>query len=255
MLMPRAIPCLLLLNRGLVKTRRFRNPTYLGDPINIVKIFNDKEVDEIVLLDITATVEGRPPQFDLVHEIAQEAFMPVAYGGGIRTIEDVRRLLNLGVEKVVINTSAVERPEFIQDVSRYAGNQSVVVSIDVKRRWWRGMELVTRSGRRRTGIEPAVFARTAEGLGAGELLLTSVDRDGTMDGYDLELIRSVTATVTIPVVAAGGARDVTDLRAAVIDAGAAAAGAGAMFVFKGPHRAVLISYPAADELRRAFVAS
>jgi cyclase len=252
MFRPRVIPCLLLRNLGLVKTIKFKNPTYLGDPINIVKIFNDKEVDELVFLDITATVESKRPPFGLLEKITSEAFMPLGYGGGIRSLEDVKTILGLGIEKIVINSYAVENPEFIRQAADFAGSSSVVVSMDVKKSLWGKYELFTHSGKKNTGLDPIKFAVEVAKLGAGELFLNSIDRDGTMQGYDLDLIVRVTSVVNIPVIACGGANSVQDLAAAVKQGGASAAGAGSMFVFQGPHRAVLISYPTSQELKTVF---
>jgi len=247
---PRVIPCLLLKNEGLVKTVKFKDPRYLGDPINIVRIFNDKEVDELIFLDITATVENRPPNFEILGKITSECFMPLGYGGGIRTLEDVRKLLAIGVEKIVLNTSAVENPSLIRAAADYAGSQAVVISIDVKKTMFGKYEVYTRGGRKATGLDPVKFAVEMEKQGAGELFLNSIDRDGTMQGYDLELVRRVADSVTVPVVACGGAGNIQHL-AEAIQAGASAAAAGSMFVFQGPLRGVLISYPAQQELKRA----
>jgi cyclase len=248
MLRTRVIPCLLLKNQGLVKTVNFKEPKYLGDPINIVKIFNDKEVDELVFLDITATVERRNPPLDLLKKITTECFMPLGYGGGIRHIEDVKTILNLGVEKLCVNSYAVENPSFVKAAAELAGSQAIVVSIDVKKNRAGKYEVFTHSGKKATGLNPVQHAVEMEKQGAGEVLLNSIDRDGTMQGYDLELIKQVSDAVGIPVVACGGARTVDDL-AAAIAAGASAAAAGSMFVFQGPLRAVLISYPTREELR------
>ena len=250
MIRPRVIPCLLLKNEGLVKTVKFKDPKYLGDPINIVRIFNDKEVDELIFLDIIATVENRPPNFEILGKITSECFMPLGYGGGIRTLEDVRKLLAIGVEKIVLNTSAVENPSLIRAVADYAGSQAVVISIDVKKTMFGKYEVYTRSGRKATGLDPVKFAVEMEKQGAGELFLNSIDRDGTMQGYDLELVRRVADSVTVPVVACGGAGNIQHL-AEAIQAGASAAAAGSMFVFQGLLRGVLISYPAQQELKRA----
>ena len=249
MIRTRVIPCLLLRNLGLVKTVRFRDPKYLGDPINIVKIFNDKEVDELVFLDITATAENKRPPFGLLEKIASECFMPLGYGGGVRSLEDMRTLFSIGIEKVSVNSYAVENPTFIRAAADLFGIQSTVVSIDVKKNRWGKYEVFTHSGQRATGLDPAKFAADMERQGAGELLLNSIDRDGTMQGYDLDLIKHVTGAVNVPVVACGGAGNVQDLAAAVKQGGASAAAAGSMFVFQGPHRAVLISYPSSKELQ------
>jgi len=252
MFRPRVIPCLLLKNQGLVKTRKFKDPKYLGDPINIVRIFNDKEVDEIVFLDITATIEGKEPPYALLEDIVSEAFMPFGYGGGIRRLDQIKRILGLGVEKVVINTHAVDDPAFISEAAQMVGAQSIVASIDVKKTFWGKHEVYIKSGRKSTGLNPVGFAALMEKMGAGELIINSIDCDGTMKGYDLDLIKSITSAVSIPVVTSGGAGDVKDLADAVIHGGASAAGAGSLFVFHGPHRAVLISYPSNEELKKAF---
>lgn len=249
MIRPRVIPCLLLKNEGLVKTVKFKDPKYLGDPINIVRIFNDKEVDELIFLDITATVENRPPNFVMLGKITSECFMPLGYGGGIRTLEDVRKLLAIGVEKIVLNTAAVENPPLIRAAADYAGSQAVVISMDVKKTLLGKYEIYTRGGKKATGLDPVKFAVEMEKLGAGELFLNSIDRDGTMQGYDLGLVRRVADSVTVPVVACGGAGTIQHL-AEAIQAGASAAAAGSMFVFQGPLRGVLISYPAQQELKR-----
>jgi len=252
MLRARVIPVLLLKDGGLVKTVRFKRPTYLGDPINIVKIFNDKEVDELILLDITATLEGRRPPLEFLAQVTTECFMPLCYGGGVRSTDDVRALVSLGVEKVAVNSYAVERPDFLRAAADLVGSSSVVAAIDVKRKLFGGYEVVTHGGRRRTGWDPVAFAEEAERQGAGELFLNSVDRDGTMEGYDLDLVRRVSGAVGIPVVACGGSRGIADLAAAVTVGGASAAAAGSMFVFQGRHRAVLVNTPDEVELRSAF---
>jgi imidazole glycerol-phosphate synthase subunit HisF len=252
MLRTRVIPCLLLCNLGLVKTIKFKDPKYLGDPINIVKIFNDKEVDELTILDIKATVEGKPPQFKLLEDIVSEAFMPIGYGGGIHSLKDMKTILSMGVEKVIINSYAFENPKFVHEAADFAGSQSVVVSIDVKKNLWGEYRVFTHSGCKETGLDPVKYATQMEGIGAGELLLNSIDRDGTMQGYDLVLIRRVTSAVGIPVVACGGAGTIQHLSKAVKQGGASAVAAGSMFVFQGPHRAVLISYPSPHELKSAF---
>lgn len=252
MLRTRVIPCLLLRNGGLVKTRGFADPKYVGDPINAVKIFNEKEVDEIVFLDISATPAGRAPSFELIHDIATEAFMPFAYGGGVTSVEEVGRLVALGAEKVILNSAAVGRPELVREAAEVVGSQSLVVSIDVRRSMLGRYEVVTHGGTRRTGLDPAAWARRVEELGAGEILVNSVDRDGCMNGYDLTLLRRVTEAVRVPVVACGGAGSLADFNAAVTAGGASAVAAGSLFVFHGKHRAVLITYPEYRDLERLF---
>ncbi len=251
MLQHRVIPCLLLKNQGLVKTVRFSAPKYVGDPINAVKIFNDKEADELVFLDITASLEKREPPFQIIQDIANEAFMPMAFGGGIRSIEQIRRILQIGIEKVVINSYAIENRGFIRQASAEFGAQSIVVSIDVKKKLFGRYEVYSHSGTRSTGLDPAEYALEVEQYGAGEIILTSIDRDGTMSGYDAALIKLVSKSVSIPVVALGGAGSVEHFTEAV-RAGAAAVAAGSFFVFHGKHRAVLITYPSKIVLRAAF---
>ncbi|MHA2602278.1 MAG: AglZ/HisF2 family acetamidino modification protein [Candidatus Thorarchaeota archaeon SMTZ1-83] len=249
MLRTRVIPCLLLRDLGLVKTVKFRDPKYVGDPINAVRIFNDKEVDELVFLDITATVDRRQPQFGLIEDIATECFMPFGYGGGIHDIETASRILKLGSEKVVLNTAAVNL-DLIEEAAQVFGSQSVVVSIDAKQNRRGKYQVFTHSGSFNTKKEPRQHARDVEAAGAGEIVLTSIDRDGTMEGYAIDLLESVTNAVNIPVVACGGAGTLEHFREAVIRAKASAVAAGSMFVFHGPHRAVLISYPTQEELKR-----
>ncbi len=252
MLKTRVIPCLLLKDGGLVKTVKFKHPSYVGDPINAVKIYNEKEVDELLFVDIMATVEGRRPPLKMIAEIATECFMPFGYGGGIRTIEEMREIFRLGVEKVAINSCAVENPDFIAKASELFGSQSIIVSIDAKKNWLGRYEVCTHGGRRSTGLDPVRFAALMEKKGAGELLINAMDRDGTMDGYDIGLIRNITRTVTIPVIACGGAGTVEDFSEAVKKGGASAVAAGSRVVYQGRNRAVLINFPAREELERVF---
>lgn len=248
MLRTRVIPTLLLNGRGLVKTVKFKEPKYVGDPINAVRIFNEKEVDEIILLDITASREGRGPNFELIAELAEECFMPLAYGGGVRTLEDIRRLLFLGIEKVIINTGAIDNLNLLKDASAEFGAQAIVVSIDVKKRMFGGYQ-VMRSGKDATQLELKKHALDCQRAGAGEIVLNSIDNDGTMRGMDLSLIHQISNSLEIPLVAVGGVGSIEDIRAAK-NAGASAVAAGSFFVFHGPHRAVLISYPSYDQLVR-----
>ncbi len=245
------IPCLLLRDGGLVKTVEFGSPRYVGDPINAVRIFNDKEVDEVVFLDIGATASGDGPNFDLLTDIASEAFMPFAYGGGVATTDHARRLFALGVEKVVINTAAVRSPELVGRVAELAGSSSVMVSIDVQRNWRGQYSVQAAGGREDSKRDPVAWAKEVERLGAGEILLSSINRDGTMSGYDLELIKHVSEAVSIPVVASGGAGRLEHFRQAV-DQGASAVAAGSFFVFHGKHKAVLITYPERREIEELF---
>src|SRR6185436_14618324 len=205
MLRPRIIPCLLVHNGGLVKTVRFADPKYVGDPINAVRIFNDKEVDELVFLDIAATQAGTGPNFELLTDIASEAFMPFGYGGGITTVDQIRRLFKVGVEKVVLNTAAARTPDLVAQAAAIAGRSSVVVSIDVRRGWLGKYSVCIGNGSEDLKRDPVDYAREMERLGAGEIFLTAIDRDGTQSGYDLELVERVARAVSVPVVASGGA--------------------------------------------------
>ncbi len=244
----RVIPALLIQKGGLVKSIKFKDHRYVGDPINAIRIFNEKGVDEIVVLDISATSEKRGPNMKQIRELASEAFMPMGYGGGITTLDQIKELIQSGIEKVVLNTSAIERSELISTGARYVGSQSIVVSIDVKKSFFGKYHVAIRNGTKNTGLDPVAFARRSEELGAGEILLNSIDQDGTFGGFDKELIRNVSAAVSLPVIAIGGASSIPDF-AAAIESGASAVAAGSMFVFQGPHQAILISYPNQQELK------
>jgi imidazole glycerol-phosphate synthase subunit HisF len=249
--LPRIIPVLLLKDSGLYKSVKFKAPKYIGDPLNAVKIFNEKEVDELVFIDITATIEKRKPPVKFLSAIASECFMPLCYGGGISTMEDVRSIINTGVEKVSINSFAAQNPGFIKIASQEYGSSTIVVSIDVKKSFFGKYEVFTHGGKVNTKLDPQKYAVQVAKAGAGEILLNSIDRDGTMQGYDLELIKKVTHAVDIPVIACGGAGKITDF-AEAITAEASALAAGSMFVFHGKHKAVLINYPSKDEFMEVF---
>lgn len=251
MLINRVIPCLLVNKHGLVKTVKFKDPKYVGDPVNAVRIFNEKEVDELIFLDITATIENRKPNFRLITDIASECFMPFSYGGGIRDLDDIRTLFNLGVEKVIINSHAALNPEFIRSASSLYGSQSVVVSMDVRKNLFGHYETYIKGGRKCTGRGVVDFAKEMEALGAGEIFLNSIDRDGSGRGYDIEIIKMAAQAISIPLVACGGAGRLEDFAEAVAG-GASAVAAGSMFVFHGKHRAVLITYPIPEDLERIF---
>jgi cyclase len=246
----RVIPVLLLRGRGLVKTVKFKEPKYVGDPINAVRIFNEKEVDELVFLDISATAEGRGPAFDVLADIAGEAFMPMAYGGGVTTLEQVKRIFGLGFEKVIINSAAYGRLGLISEAAGIFGSQSIVGCVDVRKTLLGRYELSSRSGQAREGVALHEHLAALEPAGAGEILVNSVDRDGTMSGYDLKLLKEVTSRVRVPVIACGGAGSVDDFVQAVEVGHAAAVAAGSLFLFMGRHRAVLINYPERDVLSR-----
>lgn len=243
----RIIPCLLLRGQGLVKTRKFKDSVYVGDPVNAVRIFSEKEADEIVILDIDASREGKEPNYELIAEIAGECFMPVAYGGGIRSLDQVRRLIRSGVEKVVINSAATESFAIISEAADIFGSQAVLAAVDVRRGLLSGYKVVAKSATVEVKGNFGDYLDRLVAAGAGELFINSVDRDGTMSGYDLDLVRMAAGRVDVPVVACGGA-GVLPHFAEAMAAGASAVAAGSMFVFHGKHRAVLISYP--DEVSR-----
>lgn len=252
MLRARFIPTLLIKGRGLYKTVKFKNETYIGDPINAVRIFNGKAVDELILLDIDAHRQGVGPNFDLISDIISEAFIPVCYGGGVENLAQMERLFKLGVEKVAINSAAVGALSLISEASAIYGNQSIVVGIDVRKSFFGRQERYIKSGAVNTKEDPVEFAKRAEAAGAGELMIYSVERDGTMQGYDIPLIRSIAQSVRVPVIACGGASSLDDMVKAIEEGGASSAAAGSLFVFQGKHRAVLITYPDESAVASAF---
>ncbi len=244
----RVIPVLLLARSGMVKTKKFTQPRYLGDPINAVKIFNDKRCDELVLLDIEATTKGRI-DYEWISDIVSEAFMPIAYGGGINSLKQCVELFKRGVEKVVINSAIPDRPKLISEVSERFGVQAVIVSMDVKRNFWKKNKAYIRNGRKETKFEPADLARLCEQHGAGEIIVTSIEREGTFSGYDTALLHSVSSAVGIPVVANGGASKISDFESAIKDGKCSAVAASSMFVFAAKDEGMLISYPSEAELQ------
>lgn len=248
MLKTRVIPSLLLRGRGLYKTVRFKDPKYVGDPVNAVKIFNEKEVDEIIVLDISATTEKKDPNFALIEEIASECFMPLGYGGGVTTIDQMRRLYRLGVEKIALNTAAFTDRHLVEAGCKTFGSSSVIASIDTKSTLFGKREVWINGGRVNTKVDPVRYAEQLARLGVGEILVNSIDRDGTMSGYDIELLKMLSAAVDVPIIACGGAGSLEHMQEAVTTAGVPAVAAGSMFVFHGRHRAVLINYPARAEL-------
>jgi cyclase len=248
MLRPRLIPCLLVHNGGLVKTTKFGDPKYVGDPINAVRIFNEKEVDELAVFDIDATRQGRNPDYRMIANLANECRMPLCYGGGVHSPEQIERIIGLGVEKVALSSAAVDDPMLVTRAAEHVGSQSIVVVIDSKRTGLlRRHEVVTHNATRRTGREPVEFAREVADRGAGEIVVNSVDRDGTMTGFDLELIERIRASTSLPMTVIGGAGTLDDIATLYRRHGLIGAAAGSLFVFKGKYRAVLINYPNATE--------
>lgn len=245
---PRLIPSLLLQEQGLVKTTQFAKPRYLGDPINAVKIFNGKGVDELCILDITATAENRGPDFNYLKDIASEAFMPLSYGGGITELEQIKKIFFIGYEKVIINTAFIRNPKLISNAANCAGSQSIVVSIDVKTGFLGRRACYINDGETKISTDPVILAKKAEELGAGEILLNSINRDGMMNGYDIKLVKDVVEAVSIPVIASGGAKDIHDFKQVLQEGGAHAAAAGSLFVYYGAQKAVLITAPEEKDL-------
>lgn len=243
--MPRAriIPCLLVRNGGLVKTVKFGDDKYVGDPINAVRIFNEKEVDELIVLDIDATAEGREPDYRMIEHLAAECRMPLSYGGGVTSADQAKRIMGLGVEKVSLSAAAIARPPLIAEIAEQVGNQSVVVVLDVKKKLLGGYRAYTRNGRVDAKISPVEFAREAEALGAGEIVLNAINHDGMMAGYDLTIAEQVREATRLPLTIMGGAGSLDHMREAVRRLGTIGLAAGSFFVFKGQYRAVLISYP------------
>jgi cyclase len=247
MLRPRITPCLLVHEGGLVKTVRFGEPKYVGDPINAVRIFNEKEADELIVLDIDASAKGVEPDYQRIANLAAECRMPLCYGGGITTAAQAQRIINFGVEKVAISAAAIARPRLITEIGEEIGNQSVVVVLDVKKNSRGDYTVWTHNGRRDTKRTPVDLAQEAESLGAGEIVVNSIDNDGVMKGYDLDLARRIRAAVRLPMSVLGGAGSLQDISTLIAACGIVGAVAGSLFVFKGPYRAVLINYPSAAQ--------
>lgn len=251
MLKHRVIPALLLRNGGVVKTQRFKDPKYVGDPINAIRIFNEKEVDELMVLDITASKEKREPDYELIEQFAGECFMPLAYGGGVRTVKQAQRIFASGVEKICIQTAALDNLQLIRELADRFGSQSIMVSLDIKKNWFGRAQAFAAAKGMTLSTDWLQLLSGLVGAGAGEVLLNAVDKDGTLSGPDLDLIRQASEQVDVPLIALGGVSSLADIKSAV-EAGASAVAAGAFFVYHGPHRAVLITYPKYHELEQLF---
>lgn len=253
MLRSRIIPCLLVKNGGLVKTVQFDSPKYVGDPLNAVRIFNEKEVDELFVIDIDATAQNREPNYQLIQNLAGECRMPLCYGGGVKTVEQIQRIVGLGVEKVSFSSSAVITPNLISEAAEKVGSQSVVVVIDVRKSGFlRKHEVYTHNGMKKTGLNPIDFARKVQKLGAGEVVINSIERDGHMKGYDLHLVQEIREAINLPLTVLGGAGSLEDISGLIQRFGTIGAAAGSLFVFKGKYRAVLINYPSHEEKETLF---
>jgi cyclase len=252
MAIPRVIPVLLLRKKGLVKSVRFKEHRYVGDPINAVKIFNEKEVDEIIIIDIDASSEKREPDFDYIKEIASECFMPLAYGGGVTSCAQIKRLIQSGVEKIVINHAAQADKAFVKTAVEVFGSSTIVGAIDIKKNLLGTHMVYSHTERKTMSIDPTLVAQELQSLGVGELFLNNVDRDGMMTGYDIPLLKKIQSVISIPLIACGGAAGIQDIERAIIEGNASAAAAGSMFVYHGKHKAVLITYPEWNALNDIF---
>lgn len=255
MLRSRIIPCLLVHKKGLVKTVNFKDPKYVGDPINAVKIFNEKEVDELMVLDIDATVENRGPNFEMIRNLAQECRMPFCYGGGVTTVEQAKRIIELGAEKVALSTAAVKNPHLLSEIGKAVGSQSVVVVIDVRKKGilsGGGYDVYIKNGKEKTGIKLKEFIQELNKIGVGEIVINSIDKDGTMSGYDLPLISTIRELTDFPMTVLGGAGNLEDIKSLISKFKIIGAAAGSLFVFKGKYKAVLINYPNREEKSRLF---
>lgn len=247
MLKPRIIPCLLVKNKGLVKTVNFGNPKYVGDPINAVRIFNEKEVDELIVLDIDATADNREPDYKMIENLAAECRMPLCYGGGVKSVKQAQRIFELGVEKVAFSSSVIENPQLVAETAKIVGNQSVIVVLDIKKSFTGKYEIWTKNANNNTKKNPVEFAKLLEKLGVGEIIINSIDKDGTMKGYDLSLVEKIRDSISVPMSVLGGAGSLQDIGNLINKFGVIGAAAGSLFVFKGVYRAVLINYPARTE--------
>ena len=252
MLRPRIIPSLLIQDNGLVKTVNFKNPKYVGDPINAVRIFNEKEVDELAIFDIDATVKGNEPNYSLIERLASQSMMPLCYGGGVKTVEQAQRIFSLGIEKIALSSAVLQNPNLITEISDQVGAQSVIVVLDVKKKLLGGYEADTHNGKKATGINPFKFVEEAQKLGAGEIVINSIDKDGVMRGYDLDLIAKVREKISLTMTVLGGAGSLSDIEKVIDQHGVIGVAAGSLFVFKGPYKAVLINYPTQLEKNTIF---
>jgi cyclase len=252
MLRPRIIPSLLLHNKGLVKTVNFKSPKYVGDPINAVRIFNEKEVDELAFFDIDATVLNKEPDYILIEKLANQSRMPLCYGGGVKTVEQAQKIFGLGIEKIALSSAIIKTPQLVTQIAERVGSQSVIVVLDIKKKLLGGYEVYTHNGKKSTGINPIKFVKDLELLGAGEIIINSIDQDGLMKGYDMNLIEKIAESISIPLTVLGGAGSLADMEKVIDKHGVIGVAAGSLFVFKGPYKAVLINYPTQVEKNLIF---
>ena len=252
MLRPRIIPSLLIQDNGLVKTVNFKNPKYVGDPINAVRIFNEKEVDELAIFDIDATAKGLEPNYSLIERIANQSRMPLCYGGGVKTVEQAQKIFGLGIEKIALSSAVLHNPELITQIANRVGAQSVIVVLDVKKKLFGGYEVYTHNGKKSTGINPFDFAEKAQRLCAGEIIINSIDQDGVMKGFDMNLIDKVRDKISLPLTVLGGAGELQHIQQVIHKHGVIGVAAGSLFVFKGVYKAVLINYPEKGEKEKLY---
>jgi cyclase len=252
MLRPRIIPSLLLHDKGLVKTVNFKSPKYVGDPINAVRIFNEKEVDELVFFDIDASTHNKEPDYVLIEKLANQSRMPLCYGGGVKTVQQAQKIFGLGIEKIALSSAVIQNPQLVTQIADRVGSQSVIVVLDIKKKLLGGYEIYIHNGNKSTGINPIKFAKELEALGAGEIIINSIDQDGKMKGYDLNLIDKIAETISIPLTVLGGAGSLADIEKVIEKYGVIGVAAGSLFVFKGPYKAVLINYPSQLEKNKIF---
>lgn len=253
MLRPRIIPSLLVHDNGLVKTVNFKNPKYVGDPINAVKIFNEKEVDELAVFDIDASVQGKEPNYALIEKLANQSRMPLCYGGGVKTVAQAQKIFGLGIEKIALSSAVIQNPSLITEIANQVGSQSVIVVLDVKKKLLGGYEVYIHNGKKATGVNPVKFAEEAQRLGAGEIIINSIDQDGVMKGYDMNLIDKVVENLTIPVTVLGGAGTLQDIKKVIDKHKIIGVAAGSLFVFKGVYKAVLINYPNKEDKENLYM--
>ncbi len=252
MLRARITPSLLVHQKGLVKTVKFKDSKYVGDPINAVRIYNEKEVDELAVFDIDATVFGNDPDYILIEKLANQSRMPICYGGGVKTVEQAQKIFSLGIEKIALSSAAIHNPTLISEISKRVGSQSVIVVLDVKKKIFGGYEIYTHNGKKSSGIDPIKFAQKAQDSGAGEIIINSIDNDGMMKGFDMNLIDKIRQVITIPITVLGGAGSLNDIKKVIQEYGIIGVAAGSLFVFKGVYKAVLINYPSKLDKNKIF---
>jgi cyclase len=253
MIEKRLIPCLLLHNGGLYKTERFKKPTYIGDPINAIKIFNEKEVDELIFLDIDASTLGKEPSYKMIEDIAGECFMPLCYGGGIKNVQQMKKIFAIGVEKISISSQAVQNPELIGEAASLFGKQAVIVTVDIKKDFWGKKKVYINNGKKNTKLNPLEFIKHIENMGAGEIVINSIDHDGVMSGFDVDLLREIKELAKVPIIALGGAGNLNHIKEVFEKANVDAVACGSLFVYKGPLKGVLISYPNTQKINELLV--